>query len=588
MHNLPKSKEFMTPKKGNKQPDFKGASVGVCVQCEGGYTLGTAAFDKSGRQLKSFGPDGNHFVNFIHALRSGRREDLNAEIEVGQISTSICHAGNISHRLGRAASVDQQRRQVGDIACWREMHDRYVKYLGDIGVDPNTSTLGPWLDCDPEHECIKDNAEANAIAAGSYREPFAVPTVKIATASSSIAPLCVSAGGTSMGKIRVAKLDDRKQFVDVKRLLESDNPGIRLTMAAVDGETALRSEHGGMRVFWLYRGQGEVFLPKGYRTREGDGEPLSAAYRPDKISLEFAATLQTMKDHSASIFAAAQVPAKAILKRWKENGFVGNFAGDLWTLEHAARPWSKGGEVEAALNSLFRVYREQGFSTKQFDSYEPIMAGDQLIACAGADVRVRGRFQCLAMENVNRTTSHESTARRLRHLMDTAGGCNPDFDPFRRLPLTWFPNYPGESGDGVNWVNSHVVNIPKETSPSHFHPSKAVGGGLPQHEMYLVLDPAAYKLNTWGRTASLVLYPDLRCLRRYEQHRLEPGMFVYIPPGTGHRGLDAFVNVLTIPGFKPHNEYYIDRDIHDAAAGNAPCNESLLGIKNYKHIEDLL
>ena len=145
------------------------------------------------------------------------------------------------------------------------------------------------------------------------------------------------------------------------------------------------------------------------------------------------------------------------------------------------------------------------------------------------------------MENVQRPASHVSAVRRLRYLADTAGGCNPDFDPFRRLPLTWYYNYPGESGDGLNWVNSHVVNIPKETSPSHFHPSRGIGaaGGIPQREMYLTLDPAAYRLNTWGRKASLLTFPDLTDLRAIKQHPLEPAMFIYIPPGTGHRGLDV-------------------------------------------------
>ena len=106
--------------------------------------------------------------------------------------------------------------------------------------------------------------------------------------------------------------------------------------------------------------------------------------------------------------------------------------------------------------------------------------------------------------------------------------------------------------------------------------------------MYLVLDPQTYQLDTWGRKASLIVFPDLRDLRRYEQHGLEPGMFIYIPPGTGHRGLDVLANVLTIPGFKPHNEYYIDRDIRNATDGTAPCNENLLEIKNYGRIEDLL
>ena len=135
-----------------------------------------------------------------------------------------------------------------------------------------------------------------------------------------------------------------------------------------------------------------------------------------------------------------------------------------------------------------------------------------------------------------------------------------------------------------------MVNIPKETSPSHFHPSRGIGaaGGIPQREMYLTLDPQTYQLNTWGRAPSLLTFPDLGDLRRYQQHPLEPGMFIYIPPGTGHRGLDVFVNVLTIPGFKPHNEYYIDRDIHDQAGGAVPYNESLLDAKNYTTIDDLL
>jgi predicted dehydrogenase len=590
LHNLPKAKEFMTPKKWSTQPDFKGAKVGVCVQCEGGYTLGTAAFDPTGRRLKSFGPVQNHFVNFIDALRSGKQEDLHADIEEGQRSTAICHAGNISYRLGRTAPVEQQRKQLGELACWRDMHERYVKYLGDIGVDPATSTLGPWLECDPAHECFKESAEANQLVKGSYREPFVVPEVSGAAGAfaGAGALLCAHTATTLEGKRQVVQLDNRRQFAETKLALENDNPGIQLSLVDVDGERTLRAEQGGMRVFWLYRGQGEVFLPKGYRTQEGDGKPLPATYKSDKLDPAFAGVIRLLKTRLNTVSPGATVPVRAIVHRLREDGFVGNFAGDLWTLEHAPRPWAADPQVEAALSSLFQMYREQGFSTKQIDSFEPLMEGDQVIACGQEEIRVRGRFCCLAMENVERTTSHESTVRRLRYLLDTAGGCNPDFDPYRRLPLTWYVNYPGESGDGLNWVNSHVVNIPKETSPTHFHPRKTVGGGLSQREMYLVLDPAAYKLNTWGRTASLILYPDLHDLRRYEQHRLEPGVFVYIPPGTGHRGLDAFVNVLTLPGFKPHNEYYIDRDIHDLSGGKSPCNENLLNAKNFQNIEDLL
>jgi predicted dehydrogenase len=180
IYNLPKSKEFLTPEKWNTQPDFKGAKgVGVSVQCEGGYTMGTEAFDLEGNKIRSFSGREDHFANFIKALRSGRREDLNAEIIEGHRSTNICHVGNISYRLGTIASVEEQRKQVadGDIVCWREMHNTYIKYLNGLGVDPDTSTMGPWLECDSERECIKDNPKANEIVKGFYRKGFEVPEI---------------------------------------------------------------------------------------------------------------------------------------------------------------------------------------------------------------------------------------------------------------------------------------------------------------------------------------------------------------------------------------------------------------------------
>jgi hypothetical protein len=185
LHNLPKAKEFLTPNDPKKytgnMPRFRGIATGMCVQCEGGYTLGTTAYDNQGKQLDSFGPSEDHFANFIKALRSGRREDLNADVLEGHVSTAICHAGNISYRLGRAATVQEQRKRLGNIACWNEMYERYVKYLDAIGVSPDTSTLGPWLQCDPEHECFQGEhqEEANKLVKGFYREPYVVPEITL-------------------------------------------------------------------------------------------------------------------------------------------------------------------------------------------------------------------------------------------------------------------------------------------------------------------------------------------------------------------------------------------------------------------------
>lgn len=398
-----------------------------------------------------------------------------------------------------------------------------------------------------------------------------------------------AAGGNgSEGPVRKVPVGDSRAFGKVQEIFANDYSGMKMTSIEVDGPTSLRAQHGGMRVFWIYQGRGEVFLPTGYRTQEGGQDPLPEAYEPDQIDPAFAETLQVLKDGLDSISSEASVHVKAILNRWHGDVFVGGFPVELWNLEHLSRPWAKDERVEAALVSLFDGYRDVGYATKQAGSHEPVMAGDQVIACGEQDVPVRGRFRCLALEKTDRTESHISTARRLRYLLDTAGGCSFDFDPFRRLPLTWYLDSPGQQGDGVNFVNSHVVNIPQELSSTHFHPFKSQIGGLPQTEMYLVLDPKTQGLEAHGRKASILVFPDLTDLTHYQEHPLEPGDLVYIPPGVGHRGLDVFVNVLTVPGFKPHNEFYIDQDIRDQAGGKAPYNENGLARKNYDRLEDLL
>ncbi len=49
---------------------------------------------------------GDHFANFIGAVKSRKRADLTAEIEEGAISTTLVHLANISYRLGRSVKFD--------------------------------------------------------------------------------------------------------------------------------------------------------------------------------------------------------------------------------------------------------------------------------------------------------------------------------------------------------------------------------------------------------------------------------------------------------------------------------------------------
>jgi hypothetical protein len=153
--------------------------VGVIVNCEGGVVslYRGIAWDKEGKQVASFKGRGDHFANFIDAVRSGRRSDLNAEILEGHLSTAVCHAGNISYRLGSRASGKKMRKAVGGVPLFNEMYDRLLKHLAahEIDADAKTVTLGPWLEVDRENECFKDNRRANRLVRGFYREPYIVP-----------------------------------------------------------------------------------------------------------------------------------------------------------------------------------------------------------------------------------------------------------------------------------------------------------------------------------------------------------------------------------------------------------------------------
>jgi hypothetical protein len=71
-----------------------------------GYTQYVSFVGKDQTPGPSRKDGGDHFANFIGAVRSHKREDLTAEIEEGAISTTLVHLANISYRLGRSVHFD--------------------------------------------------------------------------------------------------------------------------------------------------------------------------------------------------------------------------------------------------------------------------------------------------------------------------------------------------------------------------------------------------------------------------------------------------------------------------------------------------
>ena len=71
---------------------------------------------------------GDHFLNFTDAVRSRKRESLNAEIEVGAASTVLVHLANISYRLGRTVNFDPKTMTItGDAEAAKMMTREYRK-----------------------------------------------------------------------------------------------------------------------------------------------------------------------------------------------------------------------------------------------------------------------------------------------------------------------------------------------------------------------------------------------------------------------------------------------------------------------------
>jgi len=383
-----------------------------------------------------------------------------------------------------------------------------------------------------------------------------------------------------MPDIVYGHIDDEETLKPVFAEFDEVNPGFKIGVGTFDADDGvLTSEYGGVRHTWLCDGEGEVFLPSGYRTKEGDGDKLPECYITDEVDKDILEILQFLSEN-ANVHEKIEYPLSEILERLSGKHLAGDIAGEIWLIVESGLPieeWSEDADVRKALVFLSEEYARVGWSTKEIDSFESIKPGDQITTTGDEEVRVKGQFRYWWIENTEAMLTHISTARRLPYLKDTAGGCNFAFDAFRRLPLTWYVNTGDEEiPDGINTVNSHIVNIAAETSQTHYHPAIPVGGGKPQGELYFVLDPAVYSLSTYGRKSYINAFPDMDDLSKYVTVPLSPGSTVYIPPGTGHRGVDVFVNVITLPGFKPLNELYIDQKIKDAFGSKVPYNENVV------------
>ncbi len=124
-------------------------------------------------------PDGaSHFQNFIECVRSRKRENLNAEILEGHLSSMLCHLGNVSYRLGEDVPFNQETKAFGDDKAAYEAFESMKQHLTDaakLKLEDSKYRLGRKLDFDAKAEQFVGDQQANKLLTRAYRAPYVVP-----------------------------------------------------------------------------------------------------------------------------------------------------------------------------------------------------------------------------------------------------------------------------------------------------------------------------------------------------------------------------------------------------------------------------
>lgn len=109
-----------------------GAGVGNLFYGSEGYMV-VKGYDQYSiflGQKREKGPSrragGNHFANFIKAVRSRKTSDQNGPVETAHLASGLAHLGNISYRLGRQLTFDPVTEKfVGDADADRMLTRKY-------------------------------------------------------------------------------------------------------------------------------------------------------------------------------------------------------------------------------------------------------------------------------------------------------------------------------------------------------------------------------------------------------------------------------------------------------------------------------
>jgi len=171
--------------RGLDTPEYLDQKVGNIAHLEEGTIAGNDFYPKGGGkpeplpkvELTDKKP-GNHFANFIDAVRSHKTSDLNAPILEGHYSSALCHLANISYRLGENVPFNSVSKAFGDNKEAYETLERMEEHLSkgnNLKLDDLTYRVGRKLHVNAQTESFVDAPEADKLLTREYRRPFVVP-----------------------------------------------------------------------------------------------------------------------------------------------------------------------------------------------------------------------------------------------------------------------------------------------------------------------------------------------------------------------------------------------------------------------------
>jgi predicted dehydrogenase len=158
VRGLPRAKRFQGDNWKDRMDQYRGCDIGVIVQCEKGYVLvpnysQAVVFDNSGEEIKRWDEGGRHHENWLKAVAARDPKLLAADIQEGHLSSALCHAGNVSYRVGKKARLGEIAERVAGNELLAVSFDRMLGHLraNDVDVDGDVQlTCGEWIEVDPK------------------------------------------------------------------------------------------------------------------------------------------------------------------------------------------------------------------------------------------------------------------------------------------------------------------------------------------------------------------------------------------------------------------------------------------------------